>query len=135
MLNTFPHLLVYSFAAPTIIRIVAGLAFVWFGYDKLTKGKEAKRVFFESINLKPGIFFVWFFGLLEIIAGGLLVLGYATQIASIITTLISLGAFLIKQFKPASGLHESKLCYLLLFAISLSLLLTGAGAYAFDIPL
>lgn len=128
-------MLTYSFAAPTIIRLALGLTFIWFGYSKLTKDRASKIVFFESLKLKPGTFFVWFFGLIEIIAGAFLMLGYAAQIAAIVTSLISLSAFLIKHLKPESNLKESKLTYLLLLAISLSLLLTGAGAFAFDIPL
>lgn len=134
MLNPFPFLLSLSFFAPTILRIALGLLFVVFGVKKLTKQKSEKSEFFEKIGLRPGHIFTAIFGVIELTAGILLIIGLYTQIAAIVAAVISFGAFYIKA-RQSELLPESKSYYFVLFVIGVSLALTGAGALAFDLPL
>lgn len=119
MLNPFPELLTYSTLAPFILRVVLGLIFLDLGALKFK-------------NRKMGWMSV--LGALEIIGAVMLFLGFYTQIAALGFAILT-GIELYIEWKDSQMLKGDLVFYLLLFAISLSLLLTGAGAYARDIPL
>jgi len=134
MLNIFPNILFLGILAPTLLRLLVGGIFIEFGYSKLTKDKNHKIETFEKSGLKPGKFFVWFFGLLEIIIGLGLVFGIYTQCLALIGALVMLGAIYLKKQNP-EGCVNTKMYFFILFVILISLILTGAGALAFDIGL
>ena len=134
ILNPFPHLLSYSFFAPTILRLLLGLIFISFGFSKVTKEKSAKAEMCEKIGLKPGLIYVLTFGIIEMLSGAMLVLGLYTQIAALAISLILLGTLLVKKKHPELFTGEP-LFYFTLLIIALSLLITGAGAHAIDVPL
>lgn len=134
MLSVFPDFLYLNFFAPLVIRVVLGLVFILFAYEKLFSRRMEKVEFFEKIGLKPGRTFVVIFGIVEAIAGAFLIVGFLTQIAALAAGLISLGA-LCAKLKDKSCLNEHWTYYLLLLAVAVSLLFTGAGAWAFDLPL
>ena len=140
MLNPFPTLLNFSFFAPTILRLFIGIYFINLGYIKYTK-KEPTRdhtidllYFFNSLSIGPSIYYVKTLAIIELLVGVFLCLGFFVQISAIITAIISLVFFIvsIKQ-QDLRILKPSE--YALLFAISLSLILTGAGVFAIDLPL
>lgn len=134
MLSIFPSLFTYQLLVPTVFRLAAGGIFFWFGYSKLWKEREQKRQFFEGIGLKPGMFFVWFFGLVELSGGILLIAGYLTQPAALALSLIALGAYAAKATKRGE-LSSSAGFLFLLFLLTASLLFLGPGKFAFDLPL
>jgi len=134
MLNTFPQLLAFGFFAPTILRITAGFFFARFGLLKLSSDKEAKIKFFETIGLRPAILFLWIVALTEIIAGTMIVVGFLTQIASMIAGLIMFISIIIKILKP-KALPNSLDFYILFFVVFMSLIISGAGLFAVDLPL
>ncbi len=134
MFNTFPILLSFGILAPTILRIVAGLIFANFGWLKLTKDKKDKIKFFEILKLKPAMIFLWVIALTELIVGTMLVVGFLTQIASIVASLIMLASIVIKMMIP-KALPNTLDFYILFFVVFLSLIFSGAGFLAFDIPL
>ena len=134
MLNPFPDLLTFSLLAPFFLRVMLGIFYLRFGYLKLTKDKEAKIRFFEDIRLKPGIAFVWVFGLLEALGGILLIAGLFTQIVSLVLGMVMLGAIIVK-LRNKDALPNDPEFYILLFVATCSLLFSGAGAFAFDLPL
>ncbi len=134
MLNTFPELLNFSFVAITFLRVVAGLIFVYFGWLKLTKDKEVKIRFFEEAGFKPAIFWLYLIAFVEIIVGVMIVVGFLTQIASMIASLIMFASIIIKLWKPSS-LPNTTDFYILFFVVFFYLMFTGAGAFAFDMPL
>jgi uncharacterized membrane protein YphA (DoxX/SURF4 family) len=119
MLNPFPELLVYSTLAPFILRVVLGLIFLDLGASKLKTRK---------FNLSTAL------GALQILGAVMLFIGFYTQIAALGFVILT-GIELYIEWKDAQVLKGDLVFYVLLFAISLSLLLTGAGAYAKDIPL
>ena len=134
MLNTFPELLTFSFFVPTILRIVAGLIFAYFGWLKLGRDKQSKIIFFETIGFKPAVFWLWLIAVIEIVVGVMIVIGFLTQISAIIASIIMLTSIIIKLWKPNS-LPNSTEFYIIFFVVFLSLIFTGAGGFAFDLPL
>ena len=134
MLNPFPDLLMYSFIAPFILRVLLGLIFVDLGVLKLRSEKEGWLTSFETLGLRPADLFVSIYALLQIVGGLLLLIGLWTQVAALAFAIFS-GIELYVEWKARDILKRDMVFYLLIFVISLSLLLTGAGKYAIDIPL
>ncbi|MDO8593942.1 MAG: DoxX family membrane protein [bacterium] len=134
MLNPFPDLLTFAFFAPLILRLALGILFFNFGHHTLTKGKLQHGALFEALGLKQGTRYATALGIVEIILGILLIIGLYTQIAALVGLILSLAAYYLKGKHDAHVEHRRHL-FFLTAAISLSLLLSGAGAIAFDLPL
>lgn len=137
MLNTFPNLLFLGLLSPFLIRITVGVVFIWIGYSYLFKDREIVLEQLKKRWPKGASSFMYFGGIFEIITGIFLFVGFLTQIASIAGILIALDALFVKIFYKDLDLvtKYNKLFYILLFITSLSLLFSGAGAFAFDLPL
>jgi uncharacterized membrane protein YphA (DoxX/SURF4 family) len=73
-------------------------------------------------------------GAIEIVGGIMLILGLYTQIAALVLGLLTL-AEAYTEYKDPLILKRNFVFYTMLFAILLSLLLSGAGAFAIDLPL
>ena len=114
MFSIFPPLLTFSSIAPLLLRLTLGVVFVLWAYRKI------------KINKYQAI--------LEGIIGVLLVFGFITQLASLFATII-LGIRLVKKIKEKAFLTDGVNYYLILFVISISLIFTGAGFLALDLPL
>lgn len=117
MLNPFPDLLIYSTLAPFILRVVLGFVYLDLGLLNFKKSGYTKLI-----------------GLVEIMGAVMLFLGFYTQIAAIIFILIGAGSFYV-EYKDEAILKRDIVFYLLVLSISISLLLSGAGAFAKDLPL
>ena len=89
---------------------------------------------FEALGLKQGAYYVSVLGCVEIILAFMLILGLYTQLAALVTLLISLAAYYLKGTHGAHIEHRRHL-FFLTAVISLSLLLSGAGALGFALPL
>lgn len=137
MLNIFPDLLFLQLLAPFMLRIVVGVMFVWIGYSYLFKDRAEVIAQISSKWPKIAKFSVLFGGTLEVITGIFLIVGLYTQAAAIAGALIAVdalfGKFFYKELDKA--LKYSKMFYILILIISLSLIISGAGAFAFDLPL
>ena len=134
MLNIFPDLLNYSFFAPLILRVILGLVFVVHGYPKLFGGKFGETAgFFESVGIRPAKFWAFIVGVVEFFGGIALILGFATQLVALLLAINMLVA--IWKVKFRGGFANGYEFDLVLLIIALSLMLTGAGAYAIDLPL
>lgn len=134
MLNPFPEFLNYSLLAPLILRVAVGLIFLDLGVLKFRSEKSRWMATFDTLGLRPSDFFVPVYGGLQVIGGLMFIFGLYTQIAALFFVL-STGAELYIEWKARDILKRDIVFYLLLFVVSLSLLLTGAGAWAFDLPL
>lgn len=134
MLNPFPDLLTYSMLAPLILRLIVGLIFIDLGILKFKSEKERWMASFNTLNIRPADLFVYLYGALQIAGGVLLLLGLWTQVAALAFVIFT-GIELYIEMTAREVLKRDLVFYLLIFTISLSLLLTGAGAYAIDIPL
>ena len=134
ILNTFPDLLTFSQLSPLILRVVLGLIVVNLGYLKLTRENLDWQELFETINVRPARIFVKVLAFIEIIGGLMLVIGSYTQLVSIVfSTLFFCEAVL--DYREAELEDRDLTFYILIFAISLSLIFLGAGAFAIDLPL
>jgi len=134
MLNPFPELLAWSGLAPFILRIVLGYLFINLGYLKLNSEKNRWLLFFETVKLKPSILFLKIFAIIEMATGAMLIFGLYTQIVALVLTILNFGELYV-EYKEESLLKRNLVFYLLVFAISLSLVFSGAGFFAFDLPL
>lgn len=134
MLNPFPDLLTYSLLAPFILRVVLGLLFLNLGYLKFKSERDRWIESCSTLGFQPAPFFVSLFGIIQIVGGLMLIVGLYTQIAALVFSIITFGE-LVVEYRNERILTRNIVFYLLLLAISLSLLLSGAGAFAIDLPL
>ncbi len=134
MLNPFPDLLDFALIAPAILRLVAGLIFLNLGILKLRSEKGRWVRSLTALRIKPARALLVLFAAIELIGGTLLLAGLFTQFAALALALFLLAELLIELLAP-EALARTLPFYLLLFAISLSFLFSGAGFFAFDIPL
>lgn len=134
MLNTFPDLLTYSQLAPFILRVVLGLIFIDLGLLKFKAEKSRWIASFQALHLKPADILVSIFGTVQLVGGLMLIVGLYTQIAALAFVILS-GMELYIEYKDATILKRDIVFYILVLSIAVSLLITGAGAFAFDIPL
>ncbi len=114
--------------------MVLGIIFINLGYLHLTKEKERWNKFFEIIKLKPAELIGRVYALIEIGGGILLVIGLYTQVAALVFAVLSLIEIIVEYREPII-LKRNIVFFILIFAISVSLLFTGAGRPAFDLPL
>jgi uncharacterized membrane protein YphA (DoxX/SURF4 family) len=131
--NLFPDLFSFTILSPFILRVVAGFIFFNLGSLKLGREKAGWAASFSLLHIKPSGFFVGLLGIVEAIGGILLIIGAYTQITALILGVLALAELMI-EYKEESILKRDFVFYLLLSAICASLLLTGAGLFAVDIP-
>jgi hypothetical protein len=133
MLNPFPQLLVYTFFAPTLLRIAAACILFIVAQHVAKEAKTLGSISFPFIG-KSNKGLILFAAAMTALVALALFVGYGTQWAAILAILIAIKMVWFKgKLEPSVKLHEST--YMLLIVICISLLLTGAGAYAFDLPL
>jgi hypothetical protein len=114
-LSIFPQLLTFGLIAPTLLRIVVGIFLILAGLDRYKKVyKWASIAYFA-----PGLF---------------VFIGLYTQVAVIVGIIvIAFDYFEDKKNGPIS--REKMFVYAFAKIILLSLLFTGPGFFAFDLPL
>ena len=134
MLNAFPVLLDYSLFAPFILRIVAGMIFIDLGLVTFKTERQRWIASLTALRIPKPQMALKILGLIEIIGGIMLVLGFYTQVAALILAILTWSEAYI-EYKDPAILKRSLVFYSMLLAITLSLLLTGAGAFAIDLPL
>jgi uncharacterized membrane protein YphA (DoxX/SURF4 family) len=137
MLNIFPDLLFLQLLAPFLLRVAIGIMFIWVGYSYVSKDRAVATSQLKTKWPKTASAIVWVSGMFEIVAGLFLVVGFLTQIAAIAGILIAAKALCAKLlYKDLDKVAKySKMFYILVLIVSLSLLVSGAGAFAFDLPL
>lgn len=79
-------------------------------------------------------FFIWYVVVVEMVVGVLFVLGLYTQIAALLAMLFVLKLHVMRRQLSHPLLLSGTLRFLLFFC-ALSLFITGAGAFAFDLPI
>ncbi len=124
----------YSPVGPLILRVLLGLIFIDLGFLKFKSEKETWLASLETLGLRPADLFLPIYALLQIAGGVLLIIGLWTQVVALSFVIFS-GIELYIEWRAREILKRDMVFYLLIFIISLSLLLTGAGAHAIDIPL
>lgn len=136
MLNTFPALLTYGFFAPTLLRLGVAALFAWSAWMAYKNRNHFRGVKLPFVEAKP-----WmpvFAALAELALAAMFLTGWHTQIAAILGILAAIKYAIYRRWWPgALGLYFplSPGAVFLVLIICLSLLLSGAGAMAFDLPL
>ncbi len=121
MLNVFPGLLI-PFLAPTLLRLAVALGFGFTAWAHFARRREVK-----SVWLWPAI-------VGEVAVTVSLFLGTFTQVAALVALVLCIG-FAVYAKKCPRAVPMCRGEYILLAIISLSLILSGAGAFAQDLPL
>lgn len=145
MLNPFPDILFLgAFYTPLILRATIGLVFLWAAYQHAFKRRGAIQESLQTKPVYPSIVtplirpfaphLALIIALVEAALGIAFIVGFLTQVAALFAIVILLKMlFFKKRFGPIA--FESRTLYLVLIAIAISLFLSGAGAFALDIPL
>lgn len=134
MLNPFPDLLNYALLAPLLLRVVVGIIFIDLGFLKFRSEKERWIASFNTLGIRPADLMLSLYALLQVVGGLMLFVGAWTQVAALAFAIFT-GIELSVEYKAREVLKRDMTFYLLVFVICVSLLLTGAGAYALDLPL
>ena len=134
ILNTFPELLTYGVLSPFILRVVIGFIVINLGFLKLGKEKKDWQELLETINFHPAKYLVKLLAFIEIIGGLLLLAGAYVQVVAIIFSIVFFCEAIL-DYRDENLEDRNLTFYILIFAISLSLIFSGAGAFAFDLPL
>ena len=132
MLNVFP----IQFLAPlayTLLRVCAGVLLIRLGILRIKYRAPATTLVVTETS-SASSFILLVVGLLEIVTGILLFIGLYTQIAALMSLFFSFLHVLFPKQLSGKGI-PSRVFFVLLFFVSLSLLITGAGAFAFDLPI
>jgi uncharacterized membrane protein YphA (DoxX/SURF4 family) len=134
--NPFPTMFL-ALIAHAVLRVIFGLILITLGYRHLT-GQRAMLTNAIAVctprlsGMASG--FAIYFGVVELVLGAMFVMGAYTQIAALATVAYALKMlFFRKHFAPP--VVPSPSFYFLAIGVSLSLFITGAGVFAFDIPL
>ena len=134
MLNPFPDLFTFSFFAPFLLRVVVGAIFIDLGALVFRKERSRWLVSLSTLGIPKPEISLKVLGVIEIVGGLMLIAGAYTQIVALILAIFTLIETYI-EYKDPDILKRSLVFYLLIFVILFSLLLSGAGAYAVDLPL
>lgn len=133
MLNAFPYLLSFSSYSPLILRVVAGIYFLIFAYDNLEHKWPEKYNLFKEVSLRPEWLFAMILIAIELAGGILLISGACTQIVAMALAVLILVMTFIMISRP--GMISRDLHFnILLLAILITLIFTGAGNLAADYP-
>jgi uncharacterized membrane protein YphA (DoxX/SURF4 family) len=120
MLSLFPSLLSWQQLAPFIIRVTVGLVFVYWAYKVFrTQNSSTSSKIIASF---------------EAIAGVLMIIGLWAQAAAIYSV-IDLIVRLADRIQKKAFLTDGINYYVLLLVMTISIIVTGAGIWAFDMPL
>jgi uncharacterized membrane protein YphA (DoxX/SURF4 family) len=131
--NIFPELFTFTLISPLILRVVIGFIFINLGSLKLGKEKPGWISSLNILGIKPAGFFVVLLGIVEAIGGLFLIAGAYTQLIAIILAVIALSELFV-EYREESILKRDFVFYLLIASVCLSLILTGAGLFAIDMP-
>lgn len=134
MTNPFPELLAFGLLAPTLLRVTLAAFMLQLGGSKFIYEHKPIAEFFESLGFKPSRGYIKVLGAIELVMGGLLLIGLLTQIAAFVTAIVTFISLVVATRHPETGLRKSS-DYVLLFVIAISLVFTGAGLIAIDLPL
>ncbi len=115
-LSLFPSLFTFELLAPTILRLTVAYFLINSGWN----------IYKNSSNKWLGIIYSIF--------GAMILVGLFTQVVAILSIIAIKIDWLMKR-KIATVSKEQMMVYVFAVVILLSLLVTGPGIFAFDIPL
>ena len=110
-----------------VLRLAVGIIFIISGYGKLfgDPGPEATAAAFQGLGIPFSDFFVYVVGLIELLGGIAVLVGFWTEVAAFLLAVVMLVAFIMAKgvSLPAGSVNIA------LFAINIALMLTGPGSY------
>jgi uncharacterized membrane protein YphA (DoxX/SURF4 family) len=130
--NPFPDLLVYGIFAPTLLRVAVAIALAWAVSLQWRSRHELSRQRFPVVG--HGAWILWTMLTVEALTLLGLLFGYYTQWAALLGALIAL-KFAVWGSRYPKFFPLSRVASFLIVVICLSLLLSGAGQFAYDLPL
>ena len=125
LVTPFPFLLDFSFYAPLLLRLALGIYILAIGFSARREGILQGKPPLTPLQL--------LFRALFVVAGISLVIGLYTQISALVVVVMMAISLFTERTWLTSELNRAELSLLLI--IALSLMLTGAGPFAFDLPL
>lgn len=132
MLSLFPQILFLAPFSATLLRLTAGLVFLYLAYSHYRNRRAVAEELSSLVGAAGTITLLYC--LIEFAIAAAFIAGAWTQLAALVGFIVALKVLLLRkslrELKPLSPLS-----YGLLAVICLSLVLTGAGAFAFDLPL
>ena len=132
MLSLFPQLLFLAPFSTTLLRVSAGIVILLVAWIHVSKREELSHIDFFVIGRGPWIPIVA--AILEFAIAAALIAGIYAQLAALLGALAALKSLIWKsRFGGFFPLPQSTSA--LLFVICLSLVFSGAGIFAFDLPL
>lgn len=114
-LSLFPQLLSYGLIAPTLLRLSVGIIGIIAGRSRFNKPYKWASIFYLAVSV-------------------LLILGLYTQAAALAGLIIvAFDYFADRKVAPMTG--EKRILYSIVKIILITLLFSGPGFFAFDLPL
>ncbi len=132
MLNPFP-IKFLAMLAYTILRVFIGSLLIYFGILHTSHRAELRDSFMFPIQ-QLSLPFLILFILTEFLVGAMLLVGLYTQVAALVLILMCLKIIIFRKCFMSPYI-QGRLFYLLLLVAAFSLFITGAGAFAFDLPI
>lgn len=133
MLSLFPQILFLEPAGIALLRVVAGLYLIYIGYSLWQERAAVARERFPIIGRMPEWLAIGV-GTLHIGIGLLLFVGAWTQLMALFGAIVALKCITFAStYKKIIPLQRPT--SILLLAIFLALIVSGAGAFAVDLPL
>ena len=123
----------YTDWAPLFLRIAVGLILFVHGYQKLGMGVEGVSGFLASLGFPMAGVFAVILIAVEVLGGIALIVGAWTRLAAFLASIVAVVALFTvhfsKGFLVSNGGYEF---ILLILAVSVSLLIIGAGKFSVD---
>ncbi len=136
MINPFPTVFL-ALIAYAILRVFIGAALLTLGLKHFRHSRpELTRIIatrFPFLSRLAGLI-AWKYGVAEILIGLMFIAGFFTQIAAIIAAILSIKMLVFRK-TFTYPLVPTPVFWFLTLGISISLFITGAGIFAFDIPI
>ena len=132
MLSLFPQILFLAPLGLTLLRLAAGLTFLSLAYFHGARSRELAAIRFPVVG--KGAWIIWVAVIFEMLIGVGLVMGIYTQLAALLGTVAAVKLLIWRRSYPQFFTLTRDTSALLL-AICLTLIVSGAGAFAFDLPL
>jgi len=127
ILNPLPELLSFAFITPLLLRIVIGAYFL----EQFSTIIHTKYISKKEVKIKN--VFKYLIGV-KTLSAMAIITGFYTQIAVLILIVATIIDIILE--KKIKKLGKAKLqLYIFIITILLSLLITGAGFFAIDMPL
>lgn len=135
MLSVFPQLLFLSGIGVTLLRITVGVYFLYLAYLVATRRDEFSRISYPVVGLMPS-WAMLIASLVSAVLAGMLIAGIWTQVVALFGILMTLKLLVLPRrlLAPITASFPRSTAFLLL-VLCVSLVVLGAGAFAFDLPL